>query len=512
MLSKTQVISTFQKYQKPLALVIFCLGILIGLVTRFVWLFSAYNAYLGEQARDGFVIMQAWQGKQIPFGPPSSIGGYYIPPLYFYFSWLFTALGTDPVFQALSNAVCSFFSIPLFGYVIYRSQNHLTQKTRLFLASLASFLWSIFATDIFFSGFEWNPNSITFWLMLFLVTLDFLFTSMDLRIWQKSLGWLFVGLIVGQLVSLHSSTLFMMPVILAAYSFFWGWKKKSYYSLLAWLSFVLSLWTYWVSEFSTKFNNTQIIINTLTKNSEQKYSWIEKLNHFFDPYFALGGTVYFPNSKGVGFFIVLLVLIFTFAVMKYKGKKFYLYFWLFVTSLFCLVSMNYWGILYMHYLVMLWSVPMFMLFSLATSVLETKKLKYFAWSLCSIFLILFFFFNAKSIRNIYNNKFSDTTRLPTVADLRFALSKIPVGAKLCSGAYSKNFHYLDVYENNQSRTIYQDCDGKENFAFMEKYSFNDFGLPKINQNLEMERPNFPKVFFENNQFVIFQRDNPIEKK
>ena len=93
-------------------LLILGLALFLGIITRFYFL-TSYIQFDGEQARSGFILMKMWQGDWPTLGAPSSIGGYGIFPYYYYWTFLWTLLGSDPVFQVLSNAVPSFGSILL---------------------------------------------------------------------------------------------------------------------------------------------------------------------------------------------------------------------------------------------------------------------------------------------------------------------------------------------------------------------------------------------------------------
>lgn len=180
----TKLSKIFAKLAKKPHVFVFLTAILIGILTRFVFL-TSYTQFDGEQARSGFILMDMWQGKIPTLGAPSSVGGFAILPYYYYWTFLWTIFGTNPIWQVMSNAFPSFLLIPLIFVTIYKllhskfiSLEEIWQdfwkntNSKLLIAVFGSLFYSIFFTEIFYSQMEWNPNAGTFWLILIFLSLE----------------------------------------------------------------------------------------------------------------------------------------------------------------------------------------------------------------------------------------------------------------------------------------------------------------------------------------------------
>jgi hypothetical protein len=490
---------------------IFLLAIVIGIITRLWWNIESYNTFLGEQARDGEMMLGVWNKQYPRFGPVSSVGGYFIPPLYLYIGAIFAWFGNDPTLQAVSNMITSFVSIPLFGLIVFRSLTTLGDKYRILVSSVASLLWSLFAVDMFFSGFEWNPNSVTFWLMVFVINLDNLFNY-----WKTPkahiFGWIWQGIILGILVSLHSSTLFMMPIIFGIYSVYWGIKQKSFYCLIGWVSFVASLWIYFREEFRTGFTNTKIIISTITSTSNgTKRTILDKIIKMGDTVWNIPNYIYFPNNDSNLLFGSIFILVIVFGFLVHKGNKFFVWFYILILGIYCLATSNYFGPYYMHYYAMIWAIgPVFLflcLGSLFADYMDTKSSKYLitaSWITAVLFVIIFGYFNAIGINNILDNKFS-SRRTPTTDDMKFILTKVPTNIVICADGNSNALSYFDKYEYKKTRTIVDRCEPRIQYYIVGKYGFN---FLRRNTAFDMKQidPIYSQKVFENDQFLVLKQN------
>lgn len=155
------------KTTRSIGYVLIVLALAVAFVTRLFAVFQYVTFDIGpdpDQIRDAFLVMGIWNGEFPLLGPPASIGGHHIMPLYYYLFFPFTLLGTAPVFQALPNALFSFLSVPLFIYLIYQLLEKVTPSFRLFLSGLAGFWYSLSFGDIFINNYQWNPSSIPFFL------------------------------------------------------------------------------------------------------------------------------------------------------------------------------------------------------------------------------------------------------------------------------------------------------------------------------------------------------------
>ena len=505
----------------------------LGFVTRIVWTLQNHNNFLLEQANYAFVLNDIASGKLIPYGPPSSVGLHSIPSGYYYLMYLFSFWTTDPTYQILSNSVFSLLTIPLFGYLVWRAFG------RQWLGLLASFLWSIFGCDIFFAGFVWNPNSVNFWWMAMLVLFDLIIFRSLTKPYQV-LIWVSVGICIGILISLHSSTLFIIPIIFGLnfgyyiYQLYIKQQVKQPVKILSFikqnvaklftnfslvtLGLVLSCLPYFIAESQVGFGNFIKIIQTLKNQAGATHSLLEKINHIFDPINSLVYKVYFPSQNSSIAFMLLLVLTVVFGIYFYCGKKFYLYNYLVITALFLLASNSYWGEFHMHYLVLVWSVPLFFGLSLlysqfnkSTQSIQNLIQKIICVSLILCFFGLFTFKNLKVMSIIYHTKY-DSNRSVSVDDLRLALSKIPDNpnnafiniSTVCSQDYYQSLNYINQTETHKNLKLTKECKDS-NYEFMQKYSANDYWKPitqKIDEKFDQNNQKSNQIYFETNQFVI----------
>ena len=359
-------------------LLILGLALFLGIITRFYFL-TSYIQFDGEQARSGFILMKMWQGDWPTLGAPSSIGGYGIFPYYYYWTFLWTLLGSDPVFQVLSNAVPSFGSILLIFTITYKLLHPSfigireiwfnlgkNSSREAIIASFASLFYALFYTEILYSQMEWNPNGGTFGLFLMILILEKFWqtgTVEDTLEGKKNNKFnlfliLCFGLIINILLSLHSSFLFVVPVFLVLFGLFWLLQKKNLAVLLISLSSVLlfSL-PYWFGEFGRGFGNTLSLIKTLIRSS-QSHTWLQKLDRFLFSTLEIGKLAYFPQVELYLFsnlflgLLIFLTLIF-YPKIKHPILNLLGLFW----GIFLLITINFWGILHTHYLVILWSFP-----------------------------------------------------------------------------------------------------------------------------------------------------------
>ena len=221
--------------------------------------------------------MDMWQGKILYYGPPSSVGGFGIFPYYYYLNFVFSTFGPNPVYQALSNAIFSFLSIPLLGLTLFRLIEGEVVELKLFFSSIGSFIWSLMAVDIFFSNQEWNPNSIPFFILSFSLIIDLLGKSN--KKYLKTVYSILLSFITIYLLSLHSTTLFIMPIALLLSLLVLFTKKmiSSFEIFVVFISCVLLSIPYLFGEIPNQFSNTKIILKTIFKTGGEPKTLFSRL-------------------------------------------------------------------------------------------------------------------------------------------------------------------------------------------------------------------------------------------
>ncbi len=220
---------------------------------------DGYMTFLGDEGRDALVVRDILQGRFTLLGPTSSVGGFFLGPIYYYFMapflWLFNF---DPVGPAIM--------VGLFGvatvFLIYKVGSEFFDKKAGYIAAL---IYAISPLVIAYSRSSWNPNVMPFFSLLMLYTLY--------KAVHKNSNLLFVicGLLFGVLMQLHYVATFLIPVILLYiffvqfYPFF---KKKSLKKVVyviksylwIFIGFIIGWSPFLTFEVRHGFPNTQSII------------------------------------------------------------------------------------------------------------------------------------------------------------------------------------------------------------------------------------------------------------
>ncbi len=468
------------KTKTIIGITLMILALLFGFVTRIVSVLQYVTFDIGpdpDQIRDAFIVMKMWQGEFPKLGPPAyglGLGGHHILPLYYYIFFPFTLLGGNPAFQALPNALFSFLSIPLLILLVYKLLEDINYSQRILLTGLAGFWYSSLFGDIFISNFQWNPSSIPFFFLSFVIIYD-------LQIKNKfSWGiqcclWAINGVIFAILLSLHSSTLFVMPIVFIISIFLYVFKilkerKENKFLILpiiSCLSAFLALTPYWIGEFSSKFSNTKAILKTIRAGSSSSdislpaYIWV-KISNLVMNYLNLVRQAYFWNSSL--FYLVvsaIFLTIITFsAISKFRGNK---YIWsILISSLgvFLLAAANIEANKSVFYYKII-ILPLPIILTIVTLAYSnfSAKIRVFFYGFTTIVLIL----------SLFNNLFYDysfmlakygKTRLLNTQEITQIMRKIPASSTICDPRISRKrkvrnqYNYIDTYVvKNDIKTV-----------------------------------------------------------
>lgn len=453
-------LKTNKTYLPAYILIVAALG--FGFFSRLVSVFTYTTFDIGgapDQVRDAFLYMNMWQGNLPILGPESSKGAvYHLPPLYYYLVFPFTILGANPVFQALPNALFSFLSIPLFIYLVYQLLDKTEPSKRLFLSSLAGFWYSLLFVDIFLSTFQWNPSPIPFFLIGFTLLYKY---QLEAKIsnFLQGVCWFTYGLVLAILVSLHSTTLFVMPIVFGASCIFYIYKnfrdlKKILYPALSLLVANIALFPYWRGEISRNFLNSKRIVQTVL-NSGQKasdYSPLEKLGRGIFNYLELGRQAYFIG--GSSFYTILsfsfLVFVLGFAIFKFKGNRIIFSFLIFTWFVYLGIASNYTGAYLTYYkLIILFAPIILTIIGLeACNLSETKN------RILAIALTILIGFSCFS-NLIHNSQYLSTKygslKMLSTDDAIAILAQLPERSTICDPRYRGRrvrhhpYKYLDKY-------------------------------------------------------------------
>lgn len=457
------------------------LAIAIGLITRIIAVFKYVSFDIGpdpDQVRDAFAVMNMWTGDWPTLGPQvTTIGKHHILPLYYYLFFPFTILGADPVFQALPNALFSFLSIPLLIYLVHQLLENIAADARIFLSGLAGLWYSVLYGEIFINNYQWNPSSIPFFLMSFTL-LYYLQMQEKFSFVIQIILWMGYGVILAILISLHSSTLFIMPIVFIISSAVFIYKNinnKNYLLIslpaVGILSTLVALLPYWIGEFSRNFGNTKSIIKTLVGSSKSQTNYtlltglFKRISNIFLNYYKLLTEVYFLNSSWIYLAgsIVFLSIVTYLGITKFKGNKYIWYIWVSTWGLYLYAASNLDSELTVfHYKLLIIFAPIVLtVVSLAYVKLPiNRKLIFYVFTGIIIFISccsnLFYDYQFLLIK--YSNN-----RIMNTADMTQIINQLPTGAVICDprvrGRRKNNnvYSYIDNYITHKGISVVNVC-------------------------------------------------------
>lgn len=244
--------------------------IFVGVFLR-TYNFHDWLSFELDQVRDATIVGQVVSGRSpLPLlGPTMRASGdsqatlFRIGPVYYYFQIISAKIfGNYPDKMAYPDLFFAVFSIPLFYYFL---RKYFNVNISLFLTALYSV--SFFA--IKYSRFAWNPNSIPFFVILFLLSLH------EFIVKKEKTSWLWViaaGLAIGIGIQLHA-LLFLIMGLMSTLVVIHLLKKN----LQIWkkIFVVLALVVFMnipqiISEFHTGFANSKLLLNSPVRSGESQ--------------------------------------------------------------------------------------------------------------------------------------------------------------------------------------------------------------------------------------------------
>ena len=468
---------------KWLGIALIGMAIALGVLTRLVAVFHYVTFDVGpdpDQIRDAFVVMKIWQGEFPTLGPKAygaGLGGFNILPLYYYLFFPFTLLGQTPAALAFPNALFSFLSIPLFIFLVYRLLENVRFSKRLFLSGLSGAWYSILFGEIFISTFQWNPSSVPFFFMLFTLICDIQLRHL-LKWKMQAMTWVSSGILLAILMSLHASTLFVMPVVyvIASIRFiFKAFKERGISRWLGWpgvglIAALVALTPYWIGEFSRSFKNTKTLLKALSAASSEEDTFfviriLQRLGNAGLHALTLVRQVCFWDAS-IPYLIIsviALTLVTSLACFKFRGN---LNIWL--------IWLSSWGLLLLaaasldpaetvfYYKILMLPAPLVMTaVALAYMQLSSKR----AIAAC---LAIAVFTALSCANNLYHNTQLmaaryGPNRLMNTQDLVQLIEQLPIGAEICDPRIARKrselnwYHYIDTYLTQRQIKTDSDC-------------------------------------------------------
>ncbi|MFC1627032.1 ArnT family glycosyltransferase [Patescibacteria group bacterium] len=230
--------------------------ITITLLGAFLRLYrlEASLQFLGDQGRDAIVLRNMLVNHDLPFiGPITSVGGFFLGPLYYYlmapFLWLFNF---NPAGPAYATTMIGIITIPTLFYITKKMLNLSAAKFTVFLYALASI-------PILQTRGAWNPNPMP------LAALGIVYGFYQ-ALESKKPQWLYLSaLSLGAALQLHYMIVFLGPFIIYQLVLILKQKKLIKPTLIWFFIIALTMLPLILFEIKNKFININGLLAYLNK-------------------------------------------------------------------------------------------------------------------------------------------------------------------------------------------------------------------------------------------------------
>jgi len=404
--------------------------LLVGILTVAAFLrlyrIGDYITFLGDEGRDVLIVYNILHGHFTLLGPTSSVGGFFLGPIYYYFMapflWLFNY---QPVGPAIMVALIGIATV----WLVY----HITKEffgTRAGL--IASLLYSVSPLVITYSRSSWNPNIMPFFSLL---TMYLVYKA----VLSKQLRFMFLaGLSFGITMQLHYLATFLGVIIVVFILKAEGWKlylqkqKKWFDSFIILIKqysvllggFLLGFSPFIAFEVRHQFRNTNNIINFVlfSKDTHGGANSLATITDVFSRIFGRLIFDYSPASKDMFpftlswlnpmlltisllFGIWCIAQLFRNAIINRKNRdKVLFYIWI---SLWLLIGVLLFGLykktIYDYYFTFMFPLP-FILVGWQLSRMSTKNLAYRVIFFIAILIIVILNLTGSQLRQEPNRQ------------------------------------------------------------------------------------------------------------
>lgn len=178
--------------------------ILILILAAFLRLYRIqdYMTFLGDEGRDVLVVYNILHGHLTLLGPTSSVGGFFLGPIYYYFMapflWLFNYNPVGPAVMVGLFGIATVYLIYLVGKDFFNIK----------VGLIAALIYALSPLVIAYSRSSWNPNPLPFFSLLTLYLIYKASIKNNLRL------FFIAGILFGIAMQLHYLAMFLGIVIL----------------------------------------------------------------------------------------------------------------------------------------------------------------------------------------------------------------------------------------------------------------------------------------------------------
>ncbi len=407
------------------------LAIAIAAVTRIGGIFR-YTDFFGDEARDALRVLAMHAGSWPTLGPETQVG-WQLPPLYYYLIFPATLFGPHPLLQALPNAVLSVLAVALLMLLVYRLLEGVNEERRRIIASVCGLWWSVLFADLFLNNREWNPSSIPFFMLCFVLLLTEQHRQPRLAV--KAGIWVAIGICLAILESLHGSTLLVMPVVFLGVTAFDISRcardpRRWIAPFVSLLTMGLCLTPYWAGEATRGWANSRAFVSSIFAHGSAAPTVLIRLNTVRAAWTSMSEQVFFvdggPWLKLAGISVLVALPIFA-VLLRFRGDRRLLAILVFLWAVYLYASSNYYpNPNYIHYKLPLLLVPIVLTAFIAARFDgswrgRTGVALLAGWIAISLFL------NARLDADYLVSK-AGAERVMTVDDMVAALQSLPAGS------------------------------------------------------------------------------------
>lgn len=447
------------------------IGILLLAAFYRLYKIADYMTFLGDEGRDVLKVYEILHGQLTLLGPTSSVGGFFLGSIYYYFMAPFLLLfNYDPVGPAVMVALFGVATVALLYFVVSR---FFDKKVAIF----ASLLYAISPLIVSYSRSSWNPNPLPFFSLLTLILILEALRRNNLKLFLAS------GILLGVSMQLHYLALFLGVVVFVYVLFtmlFKSFNRETVINLFKryltiFVGFLIGWSPFIIFELRHNFLNFRNIFEFVlhSGNTGTNEGFFKVIADVFFRLF--GRSVFaFPLPEHFSrfnplvinlwtiFIIVMAVLSVTLLVYKFykslkeKNIQFYVYslltFWFFVSIL---LFGFYKKPIYDYYFAFLFPLPFILVSLLLKFIWENKKyLKKFSAVVAVTIFIVIFLMNIQGIPFRYPPN-RQLNQMKSIAD--FIMTKTnakPFNFALITGGNSDHaYRYFFTVWNHPPTTI-----------------------------------------------------------
>ena len=348
--------------------------IIIILAAAFLRFFHLESTlmFLGDQGRDALVLKRMLIDHNLPFiGPITSVGGFYLGPLYYYLMAPFLFLSRfNPVGPAIATAFLGVITLP----AVYFVSSKMFNKTTAYWSSL---LYAVAFIPISETRSAWNPNPMP------LAALGILYGLYLVNYKQKPAGLILASASLAIALQLHYMIVFLAPLLIWQFIAIIRSSKSRKKIPLALAVFLLIMSPLILFEIKNNFLNFRGLIEFFTKNQYNHLSFlqiIKDLNGRAEQ--AVGMILGFGRDFNLlrTWITRLFLVVLIYLTLRLKNSRLYLLvFWLFSSIA---VLAIYHSNVYPHYLGFLFPI----VFILTGFILSTFKNVFLIITISFLFL------------------------------------------------------------------------------------------------------------------------------